>query len=175
VDELISAVLPFRFQKNASRGERLAAVGQTITAGFRNENPQQFAAEFAAFRVHLVKEASKQERDKLHELLPEGMDVLEPIAKKRNVDDIYWAASRFCTGRKVFCTKHGMLGLGPTILRAGDLCCILFGAHVPFILRRVAEKYRLVGEAYVDGVMRGEAIVDWMIGEMYEKQTFTLI
>jgi hypothetical protein len=55
------------------------------------------------------------------------------------------------------------------------LCCILFGAHVPFTLRRVAEKYRLVGEAYVDGVMRGEAIVDWMIGEMYEKQTFTLI
>ena len=175
VDELISAVLSFGFQKDASRGERLAAVGQTITAGFRNENSQQFAAEFAAFRVHLVREASKQGRDKLHELLPEGMDTLESIAKKRNVDDIYWAASRFCTGRKVFCTKHGMLGLGPTILRAGDLCCILFGAHVPFILRRVAEKYRLVGEAYVDGVMRGEAIVDWMIGEMYEKQTFTLI
>jgi hypothetical protein len=102
------------------------------------------------------------------------MDVLDVLAKIRSVD-IYWTASRFCTGRKVFCTKQGVLGLGPALLGEGDLCCVMFGAQVPFILRRVGEKYKLVGEAYVHGVMKGEAMVDWMLGEKYEKQIFTLV
>ncbi len=68
-----------------------------------------------------------------------------------------------------------MLGLGPAILRKGDLCCVLFGAQVPFILRSVGENYQLVGETYVHGIMKGEAMVDWMIGEKYDEQTFTLV
>lgn len=175
VDELMSSVLRFKTQNHTSPGEKLAAVGQTITAGFRNENPNQFAAEFAAFRLHLVGEASKQGKGISDELIPEGMDVLDGLAKIRSVDDIYWAASRFCTGRKVFCTKQGALGLGPALLREGDLCCVLFAAQVPFILRSVGKMYQLVGEAYVHGIMKGEAMVDWMIGEKYEKQIFTLV
>jgi hypothetical protein len=60
VDELMSSVLRFKTQGDASHGEKLATVGQTITTGFRNETPKQFAAEVAAFRLYLVGEASKQ-------------------------------------------------------------------------------------------------------------------
>lgn len=63
------------------------------------------------------------------------MVALQQTAQRGNVDEIYWAASRFCTGRKLFSTRQGLLGLGPAVIREGDLCCIIFGTPVPFILR----------------------------------------
>jgi Heterokaryon incompatibility protein (HET) len=175
VDEVISAVLQFKNQSSNSPEETLLAVGQTLTAGFRNQNSTQFSAEFTAFRLYLALEAAKQGKEINEALFPEGMDTLRDFANGRNVDDIYWSASRFCTGRKVFCTQQGMFGLGPANLRKGDLCCVLFGAQVPFILRSVGMKYKLVGESYVHGIMKGEAVVDWMIWGKYEKQIFTLV
>jgi hypothetical protein len=64
-------------------------------------------------------------------------------------------------GRLLFVTERGDLGMGPTVLEAGDEVWILPGADVPLILRRSAssgEEYRLVGEAYVHGIMQGEAV-----------------
>jgi len=58
-----------------------------------------------------------------------------------------------------------MLGLGSRVLKEGDLCCIIFGAPVPLILRLVGEHYRLVAEA----------VVDWMLGDKYEEQVFELV
>ncbi len=51
-----------------------------------------------------------------------------------------------------------MLGLAPMLAHEGDCVCILQGARVPFVLRRTKEQGRflLVGEAYIDGFMRGE-------------------
>jgi hypothetical protein len=53
--------------------------------------------------------------------------------------------------------------MGPTVLEVGDEVWILAGADVPLILRPSAssgEEYRLVGEAYVHGIMQGEAVAD---------------
>jgi hypothetical protein len=45
-------------------------------------------------------------------------------------------------------------------MKRHDLIVILLGSDVPFILRYVDnDQYRLVGEAYVHGVMQGEAIL----------------
>lgn len=44
---------------------------------------------------------------------------------------IFWNCRRF------FCTTQGYFGLGPQSLMEGDLCCVLFGAKVPFDLREV--------------------------------------
>jgi hypothetical protein len=152
VDELMSDVLRFRTDSNASPEDKLAAVGQTLTAGFRNQAPAQFAAEFAAFRLYLADEAEKKGRETSDELCPESKEALHRTANGRSVDDMYWVASRFCTGRKVFCTKQGTLGLGPALLREGDLCCVLFGSRVPFILRRMRDNYQLVGESICMGL-----------------------
>jgi len=35
---------------------------------------------------------------------------------------------------------------------------VLYGSTVPFILRPQAETYLLIGQAYVDGIMFGEAM-----------------
>ena len=61
-----------------------------------------------------------------------------------------------CKGRKMFQTKAGYLGLGPRMLQQGDLVFILFGGKTPYLLRPNGTGYKLVGECYVDGMMRGE-------------------
>jgi hypothetical protein len=67
---------------------------------------------------------------------------------------------RVCDGRSFLFTEKGYYGLGPSISKRGDLCCVLFGAKVPFILRRFGEEnhYKLIGESYIHGIMEGEAV-----------------
>jgi hypothetical protein len=61
--------------------------------------------------------------------------------------------------RDLFITNQGHLGVGLTSLEVGDEVWVLVGVRVPLILRPVGEgQYRLVGEAYVHGIMHGEAI-----------------
>lgn len=47
---------------------------------------------------------------------------------------------------------------------AGDLVAILFGLHVPYILKPLSDRpedgYEFIGEAYVHGAMNGEAVKD---------------
>jgi hypothetical protein len=83
----------------------------------------------------LIREASSQHESIINELAPEAITKLEEEAEGGEFDEIYWAASRFCMERKLFSIRQGMLGLGPSILREGGLCCVLIGAPVPFVLR----------------------------------------
>jgi hypothetical protein len=56
-----------------------------------------------------------------------------------------------CGGRRFLVSDRGYFGLGPGLVEKGDLCCIIFGAKTPFILRctAVPGQFRLVGEAYI--------------------------
>jgi hypothetical protein len=58
--------------------------------------------------------------------------------------------------RRPFLSQQGYLGLAPAHAKEGDLVVILFGAVQPYVLRRSGQKYELVGEAYVYGIMDGE-------------------
>lgn len=56
------------------------------------------------------------------------------------------------------------LGLAPENARIGDFVAILEGGKVPYILRKreqasrdSTERWELIGDAYVDGIMDGEA------------------
>lgn len=84
--------------------------------------------------------------------------------------DIMSKASHVSRHRKFLVTAgKGYVGLGPRGMREGDICCVLFGAGVPYVLRRVGEGedglHVLVGEAYVLGWMRGEVVSAWRRGE----------
>lgn len=52
------------------------------------------------------------------------------------------------------------MALVPNLAQVGDSICIFFGGPAPFVVRRDNEgdSHLLVGEAYVDGLMDGEAI-----------------
>ena len=63
--------------------------------------------------------------------------------------------------RRLFVTEAGRVGLAPDAARSGDVVVVLRGASVPFLLRPVdGEQYQLVGQAYVDEIMYGEAVKD---------------
>lgn len=58
-------------------------------------------------------------------------------------------------------TTNGRLALLPMFAEPGDVICILAGAKWPFALRRIGKttnRYTLVGDCYVHGIMDGEAV-----------------
>ncbi|KAK0742918.1 heterokaryon incompatibility protein-domain-containing protein [Schizothecium vesticola] len=61
-------------------------------------------------------------------------------------------------GMKLFHTKDNWVGKGPESLQARDELWIIPGAVVPFVLRPVLNGERVfVGQAYIHGIMSGEA------------------
>ena len=69
--------------------------------------------------------------------------------------------SKVLRGRRVIRAEDGYLGLAPRSTQPGDEIWIFPGSFVPLVLRKVdlsRRQYRLVGEAYVHGIMRGEAL-----------------
>jgi hypothetical protein len=67
--------------------------------------------------------------------------------------------SRFCYNRRFFRTEEGRLGWGPDQTKEGDVVCVLNGVDVPLVLRRVCDRgFEVIGDAYVHGIMDGEAM-----------------
>lgn len=73
-------------------------------------------------------------------------------------------------------TSRGWVGRGPAGMREGDIIVILWGSRMPFVLRPCGdggeEKYQLVGDAYVHGLMDGEFIQN---GAVREEKVFCLV
>jgi hypothetical protein len=62
-------------------------------------------------------------------------------------------------GRRLFPTEGGYLGMGSVSVELGGQVWVLRGGNVPFVLRSVGNgSYRMIGEAYVHGIMRGEVL-----------------
>lgn len=69
------------------------------------------------------------------------------------------AAKEVGGDRRLFRTlEHGYLGLGPRLAKAGDKVVLAQGVKAPLILRPCKEDsvFELVGDAYVQGLMKGE-------------------
>lgn len=83
-----------------------------------------------------------------------------------------WNSNRImCSAGRAFCvTKRGYVGMVPPGSEVGDMICILRGLNTPFVLRETKStgkrrtkrdkkrRVQLVGEAYIHGMMDGEAI-----------------
>jgi hypothetical protein len=65
-------------------------------------------------------------------------------------------------GRRIVITSKGYLANVPGETGERDLIAVLVGGDIPFVLRRSsgdgAKRYRIVGTAYVEGFMYGEAL-----------------
>lgn len=77
-----------------------------------------------------------------------------PLARRAIEASLTLARSRRFAG-----TNMGLVGYVPMRAKKGDLVVILYGADVPFVVRREAGgRYSLVGECYMHGIMYGEAM-----------------
>jgi hypothetical protein len=74
------------------------------------------------------------------------------------------------SGRLLCRTQVGYVGLVPRFTIPGDLICIVYGCPVPLVVRNSDTRkgaYRLVGECYVHGIMKGESLEN---GRFVEKE-----
>ncbi|KAJ9641768.1 hypothetical protein H2199_004980 [Coniosporium tulheliwenetii] len=70
-----------------------------------------------------------------------------------------FAAMARCTGRSFITTRNGYFGLAAQTTQVGDCVCIIRGAESAFILRskfRRGSIYKVIGAAYIHGIMNGE-------------------
>lgn len=113
---------------------------------------------------HLMQEMTLDARLKRDNLKTGAAD--EPLgarlARLNNLmtpfDSLY---GQFCHGRKFFSTQAGYMGWVPEYAHEGDELCVFDGSMMPFVIRPVASenanRYKLVGSAYVHGLMYGGA------------------
>jgi hypothetical protein len=70
--------------------------------------------------------------------------------------------------RRLYTTKHGLLGMGLDIIQEGDQVWLLCDARVPMVLRPTAvpDEFTVVGECYMHGFMNGEMLnEEWGVKE----------
>ena len=191
VEKLCSAmdekIFPSRYE------DPLLALSLTLVAGMHDselikdfrghkESSDAYRRAVRSSQVRITEEGNRQEW--IDKMIAEGT----PVAASSTPDPgtllsgNSWRrfmvdAAQACHGRRFFPTKSGYFGLGPAAIggwQNGEmLCCVCFGASVPFILQKHENIYRLVGEAYVHGLMDGEAIEMWKRGEL-DAVDFTL-
>jgi hypothetical protein len=148
-----------------SSGELLASLSLVLTGGYRNdsnstsgESQKKQEADLTALileyeRIRLPRHADGF----LASLSFEDKFLIQMMADRGSahqfVQDMTWTS--MC--RKVFRTAEGHIGLGPRIMREGDICVVLLGAVYPMVLRRSNKDLQLVGPALLHGFMNGEA------------------
>jgi hypothetical protein len=136
----------------------LEVFARVLTAGRdsqarRDRSKRANLPSFAAFLRLLLKKNTGTE-----------YDALSAMAENIGPDTFLQIAETITMNRTLFVTMQGHLGLGPVEMQAGDEICVLGGASMPFILRKVVSGdpadnlYNLIGECYVDGIMNGETV-----------------
>ncbi|KAK0668877.1 HET-domain-containing protein [Cercophora samala] len=83
---------------------------------------------------------------------------LESRQPKKTFEEIKMAMRKPLKGRRLVKTERGYLGLVPRYSRVGDKIGIVKGCWMPYALREdiSGEGWSVVGETFVEGVMRGE-------------------
>ncbi|EME83958.1 uncharacterized protein MYCFIDRAFT_214556 [Pseudocercospora fijiensis CIRAD86] len=68
-----------------------------------------------------------------------------------------------CINRRPIILNDGSPGLGPAATVASDEVCVFLGVPTPFVVRPLGDKWYIVGQCLVEGIMHGEAVkdVDW--------------
>jgi len=153
--------------------DTLAAFAATITTASWTPEETPFARRMQLAKFRMCAElALTFQTDLEHALVPLFWDALKVVSRACNRRDplesdltapeavgIVRTAEMVMGPRRLFVTRGGRIGIGPEIAIAGDVCCIVSGAEVPYVLRSCGPfGYLLVGESYVDGTMNGEAV-----------------
>jgi hypothetical protein len=154
-DRHVAAVLHLPATFSMAEGEFVRR-GWTWLAGqsgyfFRWENFRRGNAKFPL--------GSDRLDDFFTDRIPEG-------ASERDMSEIYSCFDRTSHKRRFMTTANGHMGWAPDNVYGksdeqvweGDLIVILFGCSTPIMVRPCGRYYQVLGEAYVQGMMGGEAM-----------------
>ncbi|OJD31206.1 heterokaryon incompatibility protein [Diplodia corticola] len=122
--------------------------------------------------AHWVHTGGDPEMETLPGAVREELEYL-PVLQRQSKREVEGLAEEFAkmvepaSGRTLFITRRGALGLCPIGTRPGDRPVILLGGKVPFILRKMetvtsedamggsVDEWKLIGECYIHGAMDG--------------------
>ncbi|KAF5591038.1 heterokaryon incompatibility 6 OR allele [Fusarium pseudoanthophilum] len=106
---------------------------------------------------------SQDEIDSSIELV-KSLKIPPPTTGRNDISNNFKVALEAELGRMFFITELGYVGIGPMSMNPGDHLCVLYGGRTPFIVRPVEgagdEDYLFLGETFVNGLMKGEALDD---------------
>lgn len=74
-----------------------------------------------------------------------------------DINGIEQAVLTACSGRSFVVTEKGYIGYADQHCRPGHVIAILGGGHTPFVLAPASSQYQVIGDAYIHGIMRGDA------------------
>jgi Heterokaryon incompatibility protein (HET) len=85
---------------------------------------------------------------------------LEEDARGGDIAAFLMYAMSWYFNRRFILTDNGYYGLAPQITKQGDVCCIIYGVGIPFILRKTEKEhhYKLVGASFNLGMMEGQVL-----------------
>ncbi|KAL7803836.1 heterokaryon incompatibility domain-containing protein [Trichoderma afarasin] len=115
------------------------------------ENTQRLGLRHSDRSLTQGSEANKNAHATVDDVVPLTEDLLAKLLL------MHTSAVKWCPGRRFAVTDAGDFAAVPKVAQKGDVVCIFNGGRVPYVLRPCANgNYTLVGECYVDGMMRGE-------------------
>jgi hypothetical protein len=95
-------------------------------------------------------------------------DYVPKDAEEVTYMEVYCSVQRSVQQRRFMLTKNGYFGWVPDNLycgddvthevEVGDKIAIVFGCSTPLVIRPKRDKFEVLGEAYVQGFMDGEAL-----------------
>ncbi|KAF5983611.1 heterokaryon incompatibility het-6 [Fusarium coicis] len=95
-------------------------------------------------------------------------DEIPPDASELDYSEVYSCFDRASQKRRFMTTTNGYMGWAPDNIfgtdseqtRPGDMIAVLFGCSTPVVIRRYGPcgYFQVIGEAYVQGLMDGEAM-----------------
>jgi hypothetical protein len=125
----------------------------------RDNNGEQPPSIYRIAALHLLQTNHHARSIDTTEILEAGAKEYQEEFLKR-VQAVTWNRRIFRAGERN--TTNDLIGLVPRGARSTDHVCILFGLSVPVVLREHEidgrSCWELIGEAYVDGRMDGEAL-----------------
>lgn len=97
--------------------------------------------------------------DYFSDIIPDGVE-------EKDYAEVYGAFDRTSKERRLLLTSKGYLGWAPDNLygddseqtQLADLVCIVFGCSTPLVIRPQNGLFQVMGEAYIQGFMDGEAM-----------------
>ncbi|RWA07572.1 hypothetical protein EKO27_g7529 [Xylaria grammica] len=147
--------------------ERLRAVARASVGGMMNNSEGHLAraSEDILFEaIHLLRSSVLRITDRKIKIKARKFLAKTRIKNLTATNRIEMHLPDNMIGRSIkrlpFITVTGRLGLGYDNIKAGDVVSIISGAQLPYILRLqpTGKYYNLISEAYVDGIMDGEAL-----------------
>lgn len=97
-------------------------------------------------------------------------DLLGKLAAGGNGKQYEALARSYCFNRSFITTSSGRMGIDPSETEVGDTFSVILGGGVPCIIRRHRTgRWLFVGEAYMNGLISGEAVGACRLGIIQEE------